>query len=124
MYCLLAVAVSSFRSRCGAFLGRFTHSLSFDQNLHFAPDENPPGFQRLIPEQTKIAAVDLRVRFKACARPAPGILPHAVERRVQRHFLGFAADGQVAENLEAIARLLERASYAFAAERDRRMLVC
>src|SRR5262245_57402320 len=122
--CSLLAVLSRYCSRCRAFRCRFAYSFSLDLNLHVVPHENAAGFQRLIPEQTKIAAVDLRVRLEARARATPRIFAHAVERRVQRHFLRFAADGQVAENLEAIARLLERATHAFAAERDLGVLLC
>ncbi len=76
----------------GRSLGR--HRLDVDFQLHLVTDDEPAGFQGLVPRQVEVFAIDLRLGVKTDAAVSPGILDLTGKTRVERDFLGEAVNRQ------------------------------
>src|SRR6266571_5251388 len=82
----------------GRGLGR--HGLDVDIQLHLVPDDEPAGFQRLVPRQVEVLAVHLRFGGKPDAPVAPWVLDLTGETGVERDLLGKPVNRQIADDLE------------------------
>src|SRR5665647_515480 len=90
---------SSRRGSEGGAL-RLLHGLDFEQHLDLVTDRHAAALDHLVPNETEVAAIELRLCAEADALAAPWILPRALVGRVERHFLRDSADGQVAHDFE------------------------
>src|SRR5690606_26501716 len=73
--------------------------LNLNVDLNLITDQNATGFQRLVPGQTPLLAVDLGARFKPGAQVAPGVGDNPGVLHVEDDRLRHATDGQVAVQL-------------------------
>src|SRR5688500_17640098 len=95
------------------------HGLHLDLDLDIVADEDSTGLERGIPRQAEIASVDLRLSAEAHALAAPRITAPPLERRIQHDFARHVANGEVADDAEARARLRLPALDAAAPEAHR-----
>src|SRR5687768_8890100 len=94
--------------------------LELDGDLDLVAHEHPAGFERLVPVQPEILAVDLRARAEADALASPGVLPPAAGLNRERDGPGDVADRQVAGHGKCIRA---RPGDAGAPETDRGKLL-
>jgi hypothetical protein len=95
-------------------------SLRRDADLHLVTDEEPSGFERRVPKQPEVLAVDRELGLESDARVPPGVLRGAEIGHRQRHLAGNAANRERAGHVVLVGALLRDAR---ARERNRRVLV-
>src|SRR5512132_3129163 len=93
--------------------------LDLDADLDVVADEDSASLERLVPGQPEVAPIDLAGRGEADPLAPPWILAPALVARLQRQLARRAADGEVADDGELLARLGARAVDALALEGDR-----
>src|SRR6476659_2523613 len=76
--------------------------LERNADLHFVADQEAAGFERRVPVQAEVLAVDRRLAFEADAGVAPRIDRRAEVGDRQRQLFGDAADGQCAFDVELL----------------------
>src|SRR5689334_2062990 len=91
-------------------------------DLDVVADEDAPRLQRLVPDETEVAAIDLAVGAEAHALATPRIASAAFVGRGQLHFTRRAADREIADHRELLPRLGARALDPLALEGDARMV--
>src|SRR3978361_2131935 len=64
------------------------HGLNLDLDADLVTDEEAPRFERLIPFQAPVAAIDFYLGLGARALASPGSLSPSAIGAVERHFLG------------------------------------
>src|SRR5438067_65615 len=108
--------------RCARDDGRLLlpHQLDLDRHLDVVADDPAAGFERLIPVQPEVLAVDLALGLETHALPAPRIARAALEFGVERDLAGRTANRQVPDELELA---VDVAVDALALERHRRVLL-
>jgi len=84
------------RSRgSGGGLLRLPDQLHFDRDLDFIPDQGPASFERLVPSEPKVRAIDLAAGTKPSPLRTPGVSQPALSRDIQYHFARDIADCEV-----------------------------
>lgn len=81
--------------------------LNFAQQAHFIADQNAAGFQRCVPVEFPVFAVDFAGESKPGFGIAPGVLADAAEFSFQRDGMRDAFDGQIAAEL-VVGRIIRR----------------
>jgi hypothetical protein len=73
-----------------------------EADLDVVSDDYPACLQGLIPGQPEIASIDLAARAEPDAFPTPGVSGPAFECNIERNWLRYVTDCQIARNLEAL----------------------
>ena len=98
------------------------YDLRINREPHLVANDDAPGFEQLVPAQTKILAIEL----SGCAEPGTivpiWILGDALERHVERDFLRDAVQREIADQA-VLVRVARRALDASASEGHRWILV-
>jgi hypothetical protein len=81
----------------GGFLSGLVDQFDFNVDLDFITNKKAPGFQGLIPFQSKILAVDGRRGGETCTGHSPGAFGLSCVLYVQDYFLSDIPDGQIAD---------------------------
>lgn len=80
-------------SRRGLF--RLPNQLHLDEDLNFIADEDPASFECLVPGESEVRAINLRVGTKPSPLRAPWVSQPALSRDIKYHLARDAADCEI-----------------------------
>src|SRR5262249_16908513 len=91
--------------RCGARLGGLVNQLDVERQLDLVTHHHTARLENLVPGETKRRTADLPRGTEACAIVAPRIARAPLGCHVERHWLGYATNGEVTRHAEGAVQI-------------------